>query len=157
MTRRLVAGYREDFNSIFGFPLEAHWTQITRLPLYSPVFTRNYVNPPITSSSWQNVLFAGNFRTFPCVASTGTALGSGIETADAILKDAGIATQIPTPGRAVSTCIDATYVRRPLRQANSSATRSVATLEPVEGEVCTARLDIDRLHLKSSRLERNYP
>jgi protoporphyrinogen oxidase len=87
----LLAAYREDFRAIFGFDLEPGWTHIARVPMYSPVFVRGYRNPPVRSTSLANVYFAGNYRTFPSVASTGTAMGSGFEAAEAILKDAGMA------------------------------------------------------------------
>jgi len=57
--------------------------------MYSPVFGRGYRNPPLRSSSWSNLYFTGNYRTFPSVASTGTAMRSGLETADAMLRDNG--------------------------------------------------------------------
>lgn len=85
----LWAGYREDFRTIFGRELESLWGRITRLPLYSPVFVRGYRNPPLRSASWDNVYFAGNYRTFPSVASTGTALDSGLEAAAAVIEDHG--------------------------------------------------------------------
>lgn len=55
--------------------------------MYSPVFVPEYRNPPMRSTTLQNVYFAGNYMTFPSVASTGTALQSGLETASAILRD----------------------------------------------------------------------
>jgi protoporphyrinogen oxidase len=85
----LLSGYLEDFRVIFGFDLDPHWTNIARVPMYSPVFTRGYRNPPVRSSSLSNVYFAGNYRTFPSIVSTGTALLSGLETADAMLRDRG--------------------------------------------------------------------
>ena len=81
----LWAGYRDDFRAVFGFELEPFWTHLARLPLYSPVFHRGYRNPPVRSTTWSNVWFAGNYRTFPSIASTGTALASGLEAAEAIL------------------------------------------------------------------------
>ncbi len=36
-----------------------------------------------------NVRFAGNYRTFPSVASTGTALQSGLECAETMLVERG--------------------------------------------------------------------
>lgn len=86
---RLWAGYQEDFREIFGRDLEPSWRHITRLPLYSPVFVRGYANPPVRSSTLANVYFAGNYRTFPSVASTGTALGSGLDAAAAAIEDHG--------------------------------------------------------------------
>jgi protoporphyrinogen oxidase len=85
----LLGAYRDDFRAVFGFELEPYWTHIARVPMYSPVFVRSFRNPPLRSASWENVYFAGNYRTFPSIASTGTALGSGLETADALLADLG--------------------------------------------------------------------
>jgi protoporphyrinogen oxidase len=81
--------YLADFRAVFGHDLEPFWTHSARVPMYSPIFHRGYRNPPLRSSSWRNLYFAGNYRTFPSIASTGTALGSGLETADAILRDHG--------------------------------------------------------------------
>jgi len=90
----LLAGYREDFRRIFGFEVEPRWSRLTRIPLYSPVFVRGYRNPPVCSTTWDNVYFAGNYRTFPSIASTGTALGSGLEAAQAILRACGRASPV---------------------------------------------------------------
>lgn len=91
----LLAAYRADFERIFGRPLEPFWSRLTRLPLYSPVFTRGYRNPPPRSNSWSNLYFAGNYRTFPSIASTGTALASGLDAAAALLADRGGTTDLP--------------------------------------------------------------
>ena len=91
----LLAGYRDDFRRIFGFELEPRWSRITRIPLYSPVFVRGYRNPPLASATWPNVYFAGNYRTFPSIASTGTALGSGFEAGEAILRSLGRTSGLP--------------------------------------------------------------
>jgi protoporphyrinogen oxidase len=91
----LLAAYADDFHDLFGFRLEPSWTHISRLPLYSPVFYRGYRNPPLRSRTWTNVYFAGNYRTFPSIASTGTALGSGLDAATAALGDHGGATDLP--------------------------------------------------------------
>ena len=80
---------------MFGFELEPFWTHIARVPMYSPVFVRGFRNPPLRSASWENVYFAGNYRTFPSIVSTGTALGSGLETAAALLGDLGARTDLP--------------------------------------------------------------
>lgn len=85
----LLARYRDDFQAVFGFPLEPFWTNVARVPMYSPVFGRSFRNPPLRSASWENVYFAGNYRTFPSIVSTGTALGSGLETGRAMLADLG--------------------------------------------------------------------
>jgi protoporphyrinogen oxidase len=85
----LVARYRDDFRAVFGFELEPFWTNVARVPMYSPVFGRKFRNPPLRSASWDNMYFAGNYRTFPTIVSTGTALGSGLETARAMLSELG--------------------------------------------------------------------
>ena len=83
----LLKGYLDDFREVFGFDLDPYWTNIARIPMYSPVFTRGYSNPPPRSSTFSNAYFAGNYRTFPSIVSTGTALRSGLATAQQILKD----------------------------------------------------------------------
>jgi protoporphyrinogen oxidase len=86
----LLADYLEDFRAIFGFDLDPYWTNIARVPMYSPVFTRGYRNPPPRSSTLSNVYFAGNYRTFPSIVSTGTALASGLQTAEVMLAERGL-------------------------------------------------------------------
>jgi hypothetical protein len=54
--------------------------------MYSPVFLRDYRNPGLHSTRFRNLYFAGNFCTFPSVASTGTALHSGLEAARLLLN-----------------------------------------------------------------------
>ena len=85
----LLKGYLKDFREIFGFDLDPYWTNIARIPMYSPVFTKGYRNPPVRSTTFRNVYFGGNYRTFPSIVSTGTALRSGLETAEQILHDLG--------------------------------------------------------------------
>jgi protoporphyrinogen oxidase len=91
----LLARYRDDFRAVFGFDLDPFWTNVARVPMYSPVFGRSFRNPPLRSASWENVYFAGNYRTFPSIVSTGTALRSGLETGAAILADLGTPTELP--------------------------------------------------------------
>lgn len=86
----LLDGYMNDFKAIFGFDLDPYWTHIARIPMYSPVFTKGYRNPPPRSTTYRNVYFAGNYRTFPSIVSTGTALRSGLDTANVILRDHGL-------------------------------------------------------------------
>jgi len=91
----LTARYLEDFQDVFGFDLEPFWTRVSRVPMYSPVFSRDFRNPPIHSTSWRNVYFAGNYRTFPSIVSTGTALGSGVAAASALLQEQERSTELP--------------------------------------------------------------
>jgi len=90
----LLAAYGDDFRAVFGFDLEPDWTHITRLPMYSPVFERGYRNPPVRSARFSNLYFAGNYRTFPSVASTGTAMASGVEAGEAMLRDQGVPSRL---------------------------------------------------------------
>jgi protoporphyrinogen oxidase len=87
--QEILAAYRADFRTVFGFDYEPFWTHIARVPMYSPIFRRHYHNLPARSATWRNVYFAGNYRTFPSVVSTGTAMRSGFETAQEILADLG--------------------------------------------------------------------
>jgi len=82
----LLRRYRGDFRDVFGFDLDPFWTNVARVPMYSPVFTPSFRNPPIRSATWRNVYFAGNYRTFPSIVSTGTALRSGVEAGHTILE-----------------------------------------------------------------------
>jgi protoporphyrinogen oxidase len=92
----LLARYRDDFRVVFGFELEPFWTHVARVPMYSPVFGQSFRNPPLRSASWRNLYFAGNYRTFPTIVSTGTALDSGVETGRALLEDLGEHTDLGT-------------------------------------------------------------
>jgi protoporphyrinogen oxidase len=85
----LTARYLDDFRNVFGFELEPSWTHVARVRMYSPVFGRSFRNPPARSATWRNVYFAGNYRTFPSIVSTGTALGSGLETGRVLLQELG--------------------------------------------------------------------
>ena len=90
----LMARYSADFSAVFGGELNPLWSRVTRVAMYSPVFLRHYRNPPIQSSTWSNVWFAGNYRTFPSIVSTGTALGSGVETGATLLGTLGRTTPL---------------------------------------------------------------
>ena len=51
-------------------------------------------------ATWRNVYFAGNYRTSPSIVSTGTAIRSGLEAAQAILEDHGLSTDLIYAARA---------------------------------------------------------
>jgi protoporphyrinogen oxidase len=91
----ILAAYLDDFKAIFGFDLDPFWTKLSRVPMYSPVVTRSYRNPPVRSARFSNLYFAGNYRTFPSVLSTGTALASGLDAAQTMLQDRGTDTPLP--------------------------------------------------------------
>lgn len=92
---QLLEAYRADFRKIYGFDLEPTWCNVARVPMYSPVFGPDFHNPPVQSAAWRNVYFAGNYRTFPSIVSTGTALASGLDAAAAVLADSGQKTDLP--------------------------------------------------------------
>lgn len=78
--------YSRDFERAFDRPLNPLWWKVNRIPRYAPIQVTCYRNPPIRSSCLDNLFFAGNYRTFPSILSTGTALRSGVETGEAILR-----------------------------------------------------------------------
>jgi len=87
--RLVIDSYMRDFRELFGIELQATWWKINRIPLYAPICTPDYENPPIRSRSYENVRFAGTYRAYPSVMSTGVALGSGLATADEMLGTTG--------------------------------------------------------------------
>jgi protoporphyrinogen oxidase len=82
----IEAQYLTDFEKCFGMKLKPEWVHTSRIPYYSPVFVSGYTNPPVQSDELNNVFFAGNHRTFPVLATTGSAMGSGWEAAASILR-----------------------------------------------------------------------
>lgn len=92
---RLLQRYSADFRRVFGVELEPLWAHVARVPMYSPILDRSYRNPPVRSESWRNLYFAGNYRTFPSIVSTGTALRSGLDAAQAVANDRGLETGLP--------------------------------------------------------------
>lgn len=92
---QILDAYLEDFKAIFGFDLDPFWVKLSRVPMYSPVIGPKYRNPPVRSTHFDNVYFAGNYRTFPSIVSTGTALASGLEAAQTVLRDRGTDTPLP--------------------------------------------------------------
>jgi protoporphyrinogen oxidase len=85
----LIEAYSLDFKSVFGFELQARWFNIARVPEYSPILYQNFQNPSPQSARYKNVYFAGNYRSFPSIVSTGSALSSGVETGSLILEQNG--------------------------------------------------------------------
>ena len=77
--------YLKDYTSLFGDRIEPEWTHTSRIPHYSPVFVHGYTNPAVMHPSLSNLFIAGNHRTFPVLATTGSALGAGIDAARAAM------------------------------------------------------------------------
>ena len=64
--------------------------------MYSPGLpTAATATLPCGARRWRNVYFAGNYRTFPSIASTGTALASGVTAAAALIADQGGQSALP--------------------------------------------------------------
>jgi hypothetical protein len=93
----IVAAYLWDYERIFRRALRPSWVKLARIPAYSPVFVRNYAGAPTRSESIRNVYFAGTYCGRPTIASTGSALSSGLDTANRILREAGDTQQIDLP------------------------------------------------------------
>jgi protoporphyrinogen oxidase len=85
----LLDRYRDDYRTLFGVELRPLWSQVNRVPMYSPIFTPGYRNPPLRSVSYDNLFFTGNYRTHPSIMSTGTALGAGVRTGEGLLSSFG--------------------------------------------------------------------
>jgi len=92
--KRKSSGYLQDFRAVFGFDLDPFWVKLSRIPMYSPIITRSYRNPPVRSARF-GISTSRHYRTFPSVISTGTALASGLEAARALLRDRGTDTPLP--------------------------------------------------------------
>ena len=85
ITARYLADYRRSFDQ----DLNPNWARVSRIAHYSPVFSEGYRNPPPRSPVHPNLYFAGNFRTYPRITSTGQALDSGMEVADLVAGSSG--------------------------------------------------------------------
>jgi protoporphyrinogen oxidase len=85
----IVARHERDLHRLVGVPTEIAWRVVNKVRLYSPILGPHYANPPVRSESRPRVFFAGNYRTYPSVVSTGTAMASGFEAAAALLDAAG--------------------------------------------------------------------
>ena len=78
--------YLRDYAALFGDRFEPEWSHTSRISHYSPVFVHGYSNPAVTPPKLSNLFLAGNHRTFPVLATTGSAIGSGIEAARAAIN-----------------------------------------------------------------------
>lgn len=82
----VLARFADDYRQLFGHELDPQWTQVNRIRFVSAKFVTGYRNPPVASSSVAGLYFAGNYRTYPLVTSTGSAIYSGLQAADAVLS-----------------------------------------------------------------------
>ena len=82
----VISRYAKDYQTLFGEPLQPSWTQVNRIRYVSAKFVTGYRNPPVQSTAVAGLYFAGNYRTYPLVTSTGSAIYSGLQAADALLS-----------------------------------------------------------------------
>jgi hypothetical protein len=66
---------------------EPVWFQLTKLPFYTPLYVPGFRVPPARSPHVDNLYFAGNYTTFPEVATTGMAMRSGQRAAAALCAE----------------------------------------------------------------------
>ena len=85
----ILARHERDLHRLVGAPREVAWRVVNKVRLYSPVLVPSYANPPVRSVGAPQVFFAGNYRTYPSVVSTGTAMASGFDAAGAMLDAMG--------------------------------------------------------------------
>ena len=81
----LMKIYEKEYKEIYGEELKYNWYKINRIPYVSAKFVKGYKNPKIQTKI-NNLLLAGNYRSYPSVTSTGTAIQTGIEAAELLLK-----------------------------------------------------------------------
>ena len=74
----------------FGISLRPRWTHTTVIPRYTPIYTQGFRTAPIRCRTLPNLFFAGNHRTFPAVATTGSALQSGEDAAKLCHETVGV-------------------------------------------------------------------
>ncbi|MBN1531770.1 MAG: FAD-dependent oxidoreductase [Spirochaetes bacterium] len=75
---------RKDLCDMLKKEIHFTWAKLFRLQNTAPVFMKGYQNPDIRILD--NMYLAGVYRTHPLLSSTGTAIQSGIETAETIIR-----------------------------------------------------------------------
>lgn len=81
----LLKSYKDTYKKIYGNELIINWFKINRIPFVSAKYVRGYKNPSIKTSV-NGLFLSGNFMSYPSVTSTGTAISTGIETAEFIIN-----------------------------------------------------------------------
>jgi len=85
----VLGRYLDDHTLAFGIRPEVDWFHLERIRYYTPIYRTGYRNPPVRSAKLENLYFAGNYMTFPDVATTGSALMSGERAAMALHASMG--------------------------------------------------------------------
>lgn len=70
---------QKDLSNMIGRKVKFNWAIVNKLRYSSPIFDIDYKNPPIRETD--NLFFAGIYRAFPKLASTGQAIQTGKEAA----------------------------------------------------------------------------
>ncbi len=84
---RILEDSLDALQAATGVRPEPVWSHLTRFPFYTPFYHPGYRPPPVRCPGATNLYFAGNYTTFPQVATTGMAMRSGERAAAALLED----------------------------------------------------------------------
>lgn len=71
-----------ELSKMFGREVPFNWVVTNRINFSSPIFDRNYTNPPVRLGN--NLFLAGIYTTYPKFSSTGSAIESGKIAAQAL-------------------------------------------------------------------------
>lgn len=81
----LIKVYKKEYEEIYNEELKINWYKINRIPYVSAKFVKGYKNPKIQTKI-PNILLAGNYRSYPSVTSTGTAIQTGNEASELLIN-----------------------------------------------------------------------
>jgi len=81
-----LASYKGTYKKIYGEELQINWYKINRIPYVSAKYIKGYKNPHARTKV-RGLYLTGNYMSYPSVTSTGTAIATGIETAQIIITD----------------------------------------------------------------------
>ncbi|MDP8299455.1 MAG: FAD-dependent oxidoreductase [Candidatus Tantalella remota] len=76
---------RSDLSKMVGKKIDFTWTKVFKFASTVPIFYKDYVNPE--TRIFSNLYLAGIYKTCPFLSSSGTAMESGIQAANAIGED----------------------------------------------------------------------
>jgi protoporphyrinogen oxidase len=83
---KIITDYVHDLKKTTKCDVTIKWHKINRIPFSTPAFTIGYKNLDIKGYI-KGLYFAGVYKEYPLITTTGTALYSGEKTAQAILRD----------------------------------------------------------------------
>jgi len=82
--KRIFNLYAKYLEKIFpGISKKIEWYRITKFAHAEAIFNLNFKNPPVSDG---NIYFAGIYRIFPKIRNMASALESGLEAANALLR-----------------------------------------------------------------------